>query len=88
MTEIERKKLQAQVSKIANRVKKYGRPSERVRITLDIMITDQAAINYKVIKLFAPSITDAELVTMLFRLGIQDGAEMLKVLAPKNGIQI
>lgn len=88
MTETERNKIQADVLKIANRVEKYGRPSERVRIKLDILLTDQAAINYKVVKLFSHGVTDAELVQRLFRLGVQGGTEVIKVIAPEHGIQI
>ena len=88
MTETERKKIQANVLKIVNRVKKYGRGSERVKIDVGVVLTGQAAINYKVIKLFSPELTDAELVSMLFELGVRNGTEIIKTLAPKHGIQI
>lgn len=88
MTKTERDKIRGGVLEIANRVNKYGRPSERVRVKLDLVLTDQAAINYKVTKLFAPGVTDAEFVHLLFRLGVQNGTEIIKILAPRNGIQI
>lgn len=88
MTEIERQQIQANVLEIADRVDKYGRKNERVRVKLDVLLSDQAAINYKVIKLFASDITDAELINLLLRLGVQNGTEIIKVIAPKNGIQI
>lgn len=81
-------KIQKDVFEIVNRVKKNGRESEAVRVKLDIMLKGQAAINYKVLKLFASEIKDADLVKLLFKLGIQNGAEMLKSIAPENGIQI
>lgn len=88
MTEAERDRIQEEVYDIANRVKKYGRDSVRVRVKVDMLLTDQAAINYKVIKLFANTISDKELVDLLVRLGVRNGAEIIKILAQKEGIQI
>ncbi len=88
MKETEREKIQRDVYKIVNRVNKYGRESEAVRVKLDIMLRGTPAINYKVLRLFTTEIKDADLINLLFRLGIQDGAEMLKQVAPQNGIQI
>jgi len=87
MDDIE-KNIQKSVFDIVSRVEKHGRDSEIVRINLDVILRGQPAINYKVIKLFTPVITDAELIDLLFRLGIQDGTEFIKVLAPQHGIKI
>ena len=82
------KKIQKSIFKIVSRVEKHGRESEIVRVNLDTTLRGQAAINYKVIKLFTPGLTDAALIDLLLRLGVQDGTEFVKVLAPQRGIQI
>lgn len=88
MNESQKDKIQKDVFEIVNRVKKNGRESEAVRIKMDIMLRGQPAINYKVLKLFTSELEDADLVNLLFRLGVQNGAELLKIVAPKNGIQL
>lgn len=88
MKKTERDKIQKDIFKMVNRVQKNGRESEAVRVKIDIMLRGTPAINYKVLKLFASDVRDADLVNLLFRLGVQNGAELLKKVAPKNGIQI
>lgn len=88
MEETERDKIQKDIFEMVNRVQKNGRESEAVRVKLDIMLRGTPAINYKVLRLFASNIKDADLINLLFRLGIQNGSEMLKIVAPENGIQI
>jgi len=89
MNSIEKEKIRKGVLEITNRVKKFGRASEALKINVDLVITGQEAINYKVMKLFASSeITDQELINLIFKLGIKNGAELLKILALKNEIQI
>jgi len=88
MTEIDRDEIQSNVLKIVRRVKKNGIASEAVKIDLKLVLQGQDAINYKVIKLFAPQITDTELVELLFQLGLHNGTDILKVLAVRHGIRI
>ena len=88
MEKTEKDKLQKDVYKILNRTKKYGRESEAVKIKMELVLKGTPAINYKVLKLFSPQISDSDLVNMLFRLGVQNGAELLKIVAPRHGIQI
>lgn len=88
MTETEKEEIQRNILKIANRVEEHGRESEIAKLNLNFTIKGQPAINYKVIKLFTPGITDSELVKLLFKIGIQDGAVLIKVLAAENGIRV
>jgi len=88
MNETQANKIQKDVLEIVNRVKKNGREGEAVTVKLDIMLQGQSAINYKVLRLFTSELKDADLVKLLFKLGIQNGAEILKSVAPENGIKI
>jgi len=88
MKETQREKIQRDVYEIVNRVEKNGRESEAVRVKLDIMLRGTPAINYKVLRLFTAELKDADIINLLFRLGVQSGTDMLREVAPKNGIQI
>ncbi len=88
MKKSEQKRIRSEIRKISNRVKAHGRHSELVRIDLDIMLQGQEAINYKVMKLFAPELTNDQLVRLMFSLGIKNGTEIIKLIAPDQGIKI
>lgn len=80
--------IEKRIQEIRNRVQKNGHENEIVSIKLDIMLKGQKAVNYKVMKLFAPELTDTEFINLIFLLGLEEGKELLKDLAGLNKIQI
>lgn len=88
MNETEKEKIAKDILEITNRVKQYGRESEAVNIKVDIVLTGQEAINYKVMRVFSKSeLSDKELVEMLFQLGVKNGSELVKIVATRHGIK-
>jgi len=69
-------------------VKINGRESEIVKIHLDLTLKGQDAINYQVMRLFASPLTDVQFINMMYLLGQKNGTEILKLIAPEQGIQI
>jgi len=88
MEKSEKEKITKGVSEITDRVKKFGRHREAVKINVDLVITGQEAINYKVMSLFSSELTEKELIDLIFRLGIKNAAEIIKVIGPRNGIKV
>ncbi len=88
MKNTEKEKIQEGVLEISNRVKKFGRKNEAVKVNIDLVLTGQNAINYKVMKIFCPQLTSQELVELTFHLGIKNGAELVTLLAIKHGIRV
>lgn len=88
MKKSEQARIQSAIFEMVDRVKLHGRQQELVRIDLDITMNGQEAINYKVLKLFAPELPDDQFVKLLFLLGLKNATEIIKLIAPGHGIQL
>ena len=88
MSILNRDELQDKIYEIRDRVQENGPDSEVVKISLNITLKGQSAINYKVLRLFADELNDQQFITLMYLLGQKNGIEILKLIAPENGIQI
>ncbi len=88
MNTLSQKELQDKIYEIRDRMKINGRESEIVQIHLDLTLKGQDAVNYKVLRLFAPELTDFDFVNLIYLLGQKNATEILKIIAPEKGIRI
>lgn len=88
MTHMSRNEIQHKMFEIRDRVKANGQDNEIVKINVDLTLRGQEAINYQVLKLFSDEITDSQFVELMYLLGQKNAIEILKFIAPENGIQI
>jgi len=88
MTHMSRNDIQHKVFEIRDRVMARGRDSEIVKIKVDLTLRGQEAINYQVLKLFSHELSDAEFIELMYLLGQKNATDVLKFIAPENGIQI
>ena len=84
---MENPELQAKIDEIANRIKtEEGKQGEIVNINLQITLRGQEAVNYQVIKLFSDTLDHQTLINTLFRLGLRDASQIVKLVALERGI--
>ena len=81
--------LEAGLRELRSRIKTDSdKLRELVKIDVHLLLSGQEAVNYKVAKLFADDSRQEILIQTIFRIGLRNVTELLKVLAQENGIRL
>lgn len=62
--------------------------NEAVRLTADIMLRGQEAVNYQAAKIFCNSLSHNELIELIFKVGLKNATECVKIVAEHNGVKL
>lgn len=81
--------IEAGLGQIRTRVRREeDKVREVVKINLDLQLSGQEAVNYKVAKLFVPGLDDQKFVQQVLRVGLKTTTELVKLVAGESGIRL
>ena len=90
MTDEQKQLIENQLSLLANRINESPQhiDGEAVTIQVNVALRGREAVNYEIAKIFSPDSDHKQLVELLFRLGLKNAADIIKVIAYNTGIKL
>ena len=82
-------RIEADLTSLRNRLGgETGIRHELVRIQLEALLDGQEAVHYQVARIFTRDLSDRQFIELVFRLGLKNAMELIKVIASHHGITL
>ena len=82
-------RIEADLTSLRHRVgAETGIRRELVRIQLEAFLEGQEAVHYQVARIFTRDLSDRQFIELVFRLGLKNAIELIKVIASHHGIAL
>ncbi len=82
-------RIEADLTSLRHRVgAETGIRHELVRIQLEALLEGQEAVHYQVARIFTRDLNNRQFIELVFRLGLKNAIELIKVIASHQGIAL